>query len=356
MNGSETIPSPKSLSSHSQEGGHQRSASRFWRPRLVWSTLAIAGVLAGTVSFLASREPGLFDPMDAALQRAPADMETLPSGAVLTATVIEIANTLGTKSGGFLSNDVLPPFALLDNMPSWEYGALTELRDTVRAMRNDFGRAQSQSVEDPDLVAADAQFHFSPESWMLPSSEEEYRRGADALEGYFNRLIDANPTNARFFARADNLNFYLATVEKRLGNLSQRLSASAHLPFLLERTAPGSTDEALQPGGTSIAAVGVGWMDADNVFFEARGYLWALIHTLKALERDFAPLLAGKEATIPMHEIILKLELAQQRIWSPVILTSSGFGLLTNHSLVLASYISRANAAIIDFRRLLTEG
>ena len=67
-------------------------------------------------------------------------------------------------------NDVLPPFVLLDNMPCWEYGVLTELRDTVRAMRNDLGRAQSQSVEHLDLVTADAQFHFSPESWMLPST------------------------------------------------------------------------------------------------------------------------------------------------------------------------------------------
>ena len=73
-----------------------------------------------------------------------------------------------------------------------------------------------------------------------------------------NRLVDANPTDARFFARADNLNFYLATVEKRLGNLSQRLSASAHLPLLLERTAPsGATEETPQPAGTARSAGGV---------------------------------------------------------------------------------------------------
>jgi hypothetical protein len=43
-------------------------------------------------------------------------------------------------------------------------------------------------------------------------------------------------------------------------------------------------------------------------------------------------------------------------IWSPVILNGSGFGPLANHSLVMASYISRANAAIIDLRNLLAEG
>jgi len=117
----------------------------------------------------------------------------------------------------------------------------------------------------------------------------------------------------------------------------------------------GLGEETLRPGGTAIGNTEVSWREVDNVFFEARGYIWALVHTLRALERDFAALLESKQA-MPMHEILLKLELAQQRIWSPVILTSSGFGMFTNHSLVLASYISRANAAIIDLRVLLSEG
>ena len=34
----------------------------------------------------------------------------------------------------------------------------------------------------------------------------------------------------------------------------------------------------------------------------------------------------------------------------------TGFGLVANHSLVMASYLSRANAAIIDLRDLLAQG
>jgi hypothetical protein len=316
--------------------------------------MTVTAFLVG--GFLVSREPALFDPVDATTQRLPDGVDKAPTGAVLTATLMETAETLLTKRGGFLSNDVTPPFSVLDNMPSWEYGVLTEVRDMVRAMRNDFARAQSQSMEDPDLVAADAQFHFSPGSWMLPSSEDEYRLGIEALGRYLDRLAGSQAGGARFFARTDNLNFYLATVEKRLGNLSQRLAASARLPGLYDSPTGGSLDRDMQPGGTLIGAGEVSWSDADNVFFEARGYIWALVHTLKALEADFAPLLASKQATVPMHEIILKLELAQQKLWSPVVLTNSGFGVLTNHSLVLASYVSRANAAIIDLRMLLSEG
>jgi hypothetical protein len=39
-----------------------------------------------------------------------------------------------------------------------------------------------------------------------------------------------------------------------------------------------------------------------------------------------------------------------------MVLNGDGFGLLANHSLVMASYIARANAAIIDLRNLLQQG
>jgi len=50
------------------------------------------------------------------------------------------------------------------------------------------------------------------------------------------------------------------------------------------------------------------------------------------------------------------LEATQETVWSPMISNGSGFGFLANHSLVMASYISRANAAIIDLRSLLSQG
>jgi hypothetical protein len=39
-----------------------------------------------------------------------------------------------------------------------------------------------------------------------------------------------------------------------------------------------------------------------------------------------------------------------------MILNGSGFGLWANHSLVMASYLTRANAAIVDLRDLLAQG
>jgi hypothetical protein len=39
-----------------------------------------------------------------------------------------------------------------------------------------------------------------------------------------------------------------------------------------------------------------------------------------------------------------------------MMLNGHGFGYVANHSLVLASYISRANAAVLDLRILLQQG
>jgi len=48
--------------------------------------------------------------------------------------------------------------------------------------------------------------------------------------------------------------------------------------------------------------------------------------------------------------------MTQRPLRSPMIVNGEGFGLLANHSLVMASYISRANAAIIDLRELMSKG
>jgi len=64
----------------------------------------------------------------------------------------------------------------------------------------------------------------------------------------------------------------------------------------------------------------------------------------------------SKNALISVSQIIRELEASQQPVGSPIILNGSGFGMLANHSLVMANYISRANAAIIDLRELLSQG
>ena len=77
---------------------------------------------------------------------------------------------------------------------------------------------------------------------------------------------------------------------------------------------------------------------------------------MKGVQEDFAGVLEEKNARTSYRQVIRELEATQATVWSPVILNGSGYGVLANHSLVMANYISRANAALIDLRQLLQQG
>jgi hypothetical protein len=332
---------------------------RTWKEKGLWWTLGLFLVtyviVVVVVGIVWSRSPDEFDVRESALEMANNEQKKLVPGYITTATAIRIAETLLEKPGGYLTNDLTPPGVYLDNIPNWEFGVLTELRDLARSLRNEFSRSQTQSVEDKDLQVAEPKFNYDSDSWILPSTESEYRAGIEALYHYLNRLADEKDFDGQFFARADNLSAYLQVVEKRLGSLAQRLAAGVG-------QARFNTDLAGDPNARqstptpSESQFKTPWLKIDDVFFEARGYTWALVHTLKALEVDFGDVLANKNAVVSVKQIIRELENTQSFIWSPMILNGTGFGPMANHSLIMASYISRANAAIIDLRNLLLQG
>ncbi|MDT8311303.1 MAG: DUF2333 family protein [Methylophaga sp.] len=334
-----------------------RIADRTTRTRFSLFIAVTVGVLLSIMILLMlwwSYTPAAFSPDQQARKQAAVYQHDIVTGYTSTATVIRLAETLLDKPGGYLSNDVTPPSVWMDNMPNWEFGVLVQIRDYARALRNDMSRSQSQSVEDKDLIIAEPQFNFDSESWLFPPTESEYREGIEALQSYLNRLADSD-SNAQFYARADNLAAWLGIAEKRLGSLSQRLSASVGQVRI-------NTDLAGDPSAHQSTVTELErftktpWLKLDDIFYESRGSVWALIHLLKAAETDFADILQKKNALISLRQIIRELEASQKTVWSPIILNGSGFGLLANHSLVMASYVSRANAAMIDLRRLLEQG
>jgi hypothetical protein len=316
-------------------------------PRLIVAAVALLLLLALVLGLLWSSEPGMFD------VRAEAEVAAAgaaqPAGFTTTTTLIHVSTTLLDKPGGFLSNDILPPGVWLDNMPAWEYGVILQVRDLTRALRESISRSQSQSEEDDDLARAEPRFNFSTNSWAVPASESEYRDAIRYVQRYRARLGTEGKGGAHFYTRADNLHQWLGSVSARLGSLSQRLSASVGQRRIdLDARGDGS--------GSADLAVKTPWRKIDDVFYEARGTSWALLHFLRAIEIDFAEVLKNKNAAVSLRQIIRELEETQQPLYSPLILNGSGFGMLANHSLVMANYISRANAAIIDLRALLTQG
>jgi hypothetical protein len=316
--------------------------------------LALVAVVFFGLALYWSIRPALFDVREVALRQSGGDPEKLVPGAVSTATLVEVATTLLEKRGGFLSNDINPVSLWLDNMPSWEFGALVQVRDFARVLRNDFARSQSQSKEDLDLAIADPQLHFNKESWIFPTTEGHYRVGIEALKRYLARLEDPNRDDARFFVRVDNLRSWLELVAKRLGDLAHRLSASVGVEDL-EAYAIWDLTAGQAPTELSELAYKTPWLETDDVFYEARGATWALIHFMYAIQIEFEPVLHDRKAMVSLKQIIRKLDLAEKRMWSPIVLNGTGYGVTANHSLVLASYISRADSAVIDLLDLLKQ-
>ena len=120
-----------------------------------------------------SREPASFSVEEAAQAHAEAQQRPLVTGYLTTHTLLALAQSLLDKPGGYLSNDLLPPGAMVDNLPNWEFGVLVQIRDMARIMRNDLSRAQSQSAEDPALAEAEGKFFFDKSSWLFPQTEDE---------------------------------------------------------------------------------------------------------------------------------------------------------------------------------------
>ena len=324
--------------------------------RILFGLIMLYLLAAALIGIWWSREPDLFDVTQNAEAYAAEDGSTdIVTGYTTVAAFHRIADTLLHKPGGYLSNDRFPPGLWLDNMPNWEFGALTQVRDMSRALRIDFARSQSQSAEDKDLQLAEGQFFFDNSSWIFPQTESEYTRGNELVRSYITRLASEADADGQFYARADNLQKWLEGVGSRLGNLSQQLSASVG-KRQLDLSLAGDPNATQSTETVADESVKTPWTQLDDIFFEARGHTWALIHLLRAVEVDFADVLEDKNAAISLRQIVRELEGTQETIMSPVILNGEGLGFLANHSLVMASYISRANAGISDLRDLLNRG
>jgi hypothetical protein len=318
-----------------------------WTKVTAW-TVGIVLVLMIIIGIWASRESKIF------WVNRSADQETAIVGYSTVDTLIRVGETLLTKNGGYLTNDKLPPFVFLDNIPSWELGVVNQMRDLGRVMRDDYTRSQSQSKEDPDVAEGSPKFFYDNNSWIFPTTESEYSDGIRYFTSYRDRLVSGDPDTV-FYARADNLREWLSQVEKRLGSLTRRLGNSVARTRINEDLAGDSAAEAAgsQPDTVDVRT---SWWKTDNIFFEARGTAWALVHFFRAAEFDFAHVLQDKNAEASVRQIIRELEASLAPLRSPMVLNGGGYGLTANHSLVMANYLARANAAVINLRELLDQG
>ncbi len=124
---------------------------KYLTPKWLLSIAAILFLIFWLIAIYWSFEPATFNPKQTAQEYAQQHNEKIVPGYTLTTSLITVTETLLNKSGGYLSNDVMPPGLFMDNMPSWEFGALEMIRDMALVMRQEFSRSQSQSIENEYL-------------------------------------------------------------------------------------------------------------------------------------------------------------------------------------------------------------
>ncbi|MDR5907315.1 DUF2333 family protein [Franzmannia qiaohouensis] len=298
-----------------------------WKPLLALLLLYLLVTLALGIWW--SREPPQFDVELATAEQRQAldgDQSGLPGarGTVITATLKQVVDTLTDKPGGYLRNDIAPPGVWLDNMPNWELGVLRQSRDMSASVLRMAGG------DDANLEEAERRLQVGSRDWLYPAAEQRFGQASEVLAAYLSELGGEGAEGLA--PQGEPLAAWLLQVEARLADLTRRLSASI-----------GERDASRQLGiDADERPETTPWYRVDDIFFEARGSGWALLHFLRGVERDYADLLQAAEARDEWHQLIAELEMTQRRIWSPVILNGSGFGLFANHSLVMANYTVRA--------------
>lgn len=346
-----------SQSATEDTAGQSRSASWQSRWRALWQgslsrlraavhgiqmrwrlTLGIVATVVALLLVLAlwwSREPELVDVRAAAAERMDADDQALPVGFATAVAVEETARGLLHKRGGYLRHSRLPPALFMDNMPNWELGVVWHLREWSELLRRDISRADRRATEDPDLVIVEPQFYFDTDRWLLPSTVSEYRRGLRHLSAYVDRL---QAGEAEFHVRSEDLARWLAAVDDRLDQLQQQLVYSVATraydpPEFLAIAAPQDNTPRLQ---------------IDDVIFQARGYSWALLHSLQGVQEDYAAVLGDDPVmAAAMEQALLELVALQRPIWAPWVMNGSGYGVRPNHALVSAAHLGRARNALL---------
>ena len=180
--------------------------------------------------------------------------------------------------GHWVANDpFFIPATMLDNMPNFQQGIVASLARYAFELTDQIGRVRGSSRTDTDLQEAAGLLQYSGTKWVFDlstsiaptaTSEAQYTKAMRSLLAYNDRLAAGE---AVFERRADNLLATLDRIALDIGSMSATID-----------------DELADPRG---------WIDthADDVFFSIKGQIYTYYVVLRALNDDFANVIAERE-------------------------------------------------------------
>ncbi len=314
--------------------------------RVALVALALPLLIACVGLWWWDREPTLVNPSVPPRTEQVAMRRPVTPGAAVTISVIRSVQGLaGRHEGHAPRGHHHPTGQAIENTPGWERGSLMASRDLLHALRTDFAKPRAPLVEDKDLAAADALLAGRLGRLPLRSAESQYRKAAEHLQAYLDRLTDDDPNNAHFYVDAASLAEYLQVVSDRLDTLQDRLAAGMVPPHQREFAPPRwpvvASAMALRRGGLP-------WRHTDESLYEARGYTTTLLAQMKAFQHDFGPALKSDQARGDLSDAIRELEAMQAGPANPLALDGAPFVRLPEQALALADAVSRIDDAVLD--------
>jgi hypothetical protein len=321
-----------------------------WKKALTVANIALSSIflLVSTYLLYIHDEPGPFSPLEEVIaykneHHPHVKITTFPKGYVSAVTFHNIADYLLNKKGGFMSNDVFYPTIILDDIPNWELGVLTQLREFVDVLRRSTSVSASSGKDNYEMSMAHSDFSLDHHAWMMPSAEGAYTNGLQQIKTFLDQLVKKN-TKQKFYPRADILDFWLDRVFNRLLTLSQDLIKTNHASQSLSLEAKAFPEDELGSMDWSQ------WTNIDDVFYRTRGECWALYHFMIAVNEEYKEIIAASGSSSITKQIIDELEYTIMPLRSPVVLSGYKFGMFANHNLSLASYLSRVKVMIVEVR------
>jgi hypothetical protein len=225
----------------------------------------------------------------------------------------------------WIANDpILAPNAFLDNTPNYQIGIARAVGRFSFELLDQLSRRRGSSSMDPDLERATGHLQYPGDIWIfnfeqswLPavSSEDQYRAGLRALRTYNQRLAAGQ---AVFERRADAFASTLSRIAADIGSQTAQL------------------EEQVQTKGWWIFH-----MQADDIFYQNKGMLYAYDLILRALGRDFEQLIRERGLTTVWEQTLSSLRTAAQLHPLFVINGVGDNSIFANHLVLQGFYMKR---------------
>lgn len=256
------------------------------------------------------------------------------------------------KNGGYMRNDIMPPFVLMDNIPEYEYGYIKIYRIMAKEMYESMSKLD---MDDENLALAAPAVGFTADQWGLPfmaQTETEYEKGLNYFKKYRDSLIDDNPIKGQFIPRANDLAEYIKSVKGQLDSQSKRLKASTGIAVV---NTDYRQNDSNKPQPEQLVQK-TPFMEIDNNFYEARGAADMALNSFVVLKKDFENILIDKNAMNEYNQMLNWLILATSDYNWFMVMPGKHYGYLPNHSGDLSGDLSSTVNSMERLIGLLTDG